>query len=73
MKKKRSKPRKRVEEPEDVKRKAVLDERQSLQHLFPARYAPDIGVFTDGKVEVMFRLTYSQAQNLARLMKGRKL
>ncbi len=28
--------------------------------------APDVSVFTDGKVEIMFKLTYEQAENLAR-------
>lgn len=44
--------------------------RGSLHRLFPEKYAPDVSVFTDGKVEIMFTLTYEQAQNLARLMKG---
>jgi hypothetical protein len=73
MKEKHSRGRKQAEGPEDTKRKAVLDERESLQQLFPARYAPDIGVFSDGKVEVMFKLTYSQAQTLAQLLKNHKL
>jgi hypothetical protein len=38
-----------------------------------AEYSPDIGVFSDGKVEVMFKLTISQAQALANLLKEHKL
>jgi hypothetical protein len=34
---------------------------------------PDVSVFTDGKVEIMFKLNYEQAENLARLMKGQDL
>jgi hypothetical protein len=30
-------------------------------------------VFADGKVEIMFKLTYEQAENRARLMKGQDL
>jgi hypothetical protein len=44
-----------------------------LHRLFPEKYSPDVSVFTDGKVEIMFKLTYSQAENLARLMKGHDL
>ena len=52
---------------------AILDERETLKRLFPATYSPDIGVFNDGKVEVMFKLTISQAESLARLLKEHKL
>jgi hypothetical protein len=31
------------------------------------------GFFTDGKVEIMFKLSYEQAKNLDRLMKGHDL
>jgi hypothetical protein len=41
--------------------------------LFPEKYALDVSVFTDGKVEIMVKLSYSQAENLARLMKGHDL
>jgi hypothetical protein len=34
---------------------------------------PDVSVFTEGKVEIMFKLSYEQAENLARLMKGHDL
>jgi hypothetical protein len=37
----------------------------SLKRLSPANYSLDIGVLNDGKVEVMFKLTYSQAESLA--------
>jgi hypothetical protein len=57
----------------DAERKAILDERETLKRLFPAVYSPDIGVFSDGKVEVMFKLTISQAQALANLLKEHKL
>jgi hypothetical protein len=40
---------------------------------FAEKYSPDVSVFTDGKVEILFKLTYSQAENLARLMKGHDL
>jgi hypothetical protein len=64
---------KQLEEEQDSEREAILDERASLKRLFPASYVPDIGVFNDGKVEVMFKLTISQAENLARLLKDHKL
>jgi len=57
----------------DAERKAILDERETLKRLFSAAYSPDIGVFSDGKVEVMFKLTISQAQALANLLKEHKL
>jgi hypothetical protein len=44
-----------------------------LHRLFPEKYAPDVSVFTDGNVEIMFKLSYEQAENLARLMKGHDL
>jgi hypothetical protein len=57
----------------DAERKAILDERETLKRLSTAAYSPDIGVFSDGKVEVMFKLTISQAQALANLLKEHKL
>lgn len=54
-------------------REAIHQKRESLHRLFPEKYAPDVSVFTDGKVEIMFKMTYSQAENLARLMKGHDL
>jgi hypothetical protein len=54
-------------------REAILDERAALKDLFPADYSPDISVCKDGKVEVMFKLTVSQAQGLARLLKEHDL
>jgi hypothetical protein len=65
--------RKKIEPDEKAEREAILDERETLKRLFPEDYSPDIGVFSDGKVEVMFRLTYSQAESLARLLKENKL
>ena len=56
-----------------AEREAILDERETLKRLFPANYSPDIGVFNDGKVEVMFKLTYAQAESLARLLKEHKV
>ena len=53
----------------DADREAVLEEREKLQSLFPPRYSADIGVWRGDNVEVMLRLTYSQAVNLARLLK----
>ena len=40
--------------------------------LTPA-YSPQIGVFADGKVEVMLKLTPAQAKKLARLLAELKL
>jgi hypothetical protein len=64
---------KQVDQDGTAEREAILDERETLKRLFPAHYSPDIGVFNDGKVEVMFKLTYSQAESLARLLKEHKL
>lgn len=67
---------KTLKPPEDAQageREAILDERESLRRLFPASYSPDIGVFNENTVEVMFKLTRSQAANLARLLKEHKL
>lgn len=60
-------------EQDQSEREAILDERETLKRLFPATYSPDIGVFSDGKVEVMFKLTISQAQSLASLLKEHRL
>lgn len=54
-------------------RETILDERENLRHLFPVDYSPDISVCKDGKVEVMFKLTVSQAQGLPRLLKEHDL
>ena len=59
--------------PREAEREAILQKRETLHRLFPEKYAPDVSVFTDGKVEIMFKLTYEQAENLARLMKGQDL
>ena len=69
----KSKAIKQIEESQTVEREAILDERETLRRLFPANYSPDIGVFNDGKVEVMFKLTYAQAESLARLLKDHKV
>lgn len=52
---------------------AILEEREHLRELFTPAYSPQIGVFADGKVEVMLKLTYAQAEQLARLLAERKL
>jgi hypothetical protein len=54
-------------------RKAILDEREDLRHLFPTDYSPDISVCRDGSVEVMFKLTVPQARSLASLLKEHHL
>lgn len=56
----------------DAEREAILDERETLRRQFPAKYSPDVGVFSDGKVEIMFKLTYSEAERLARLLREHK-
>jgi hypothetical protein len=73
MAKKKAPPRKKIPQEETAEREAILDERETLKRLFPAQYSPDIGVFNDDKVEVMFKLSYSQAESLARLLKEHKL
>jgi hypothetical protein len=67
------KKRKKMKQEQDAEREAILDERETLRRLFPTTYSPDVGVFADGKVEIMFKLTYSQAEKLARLLKEQKL
>jgi len=57
----------------DADREAVLEEREKLQSLFPPRYFADIGVWRGDNVEVMLKLTYSQAVSLASLLKENKL
>jgi hypothetical protein len=69
----KAKPRKPLEDEQSAEREAILDERESLKRIFPAAYSPDIGVFNEDSVEVMFKLTRSQAENLARLLKEHKL
>ena len=69
----RTKTRKPPEDEQSAEREAILDERETLRRLFPAGYSPDIGVFNENTVEVMFKLTRSQAENLARLLKEHKL
>jgi hypothetical protein len=73
MEKRRTKTGNEAQPEQDAEREAILDERETLKRLFPANYSPEIGVFNDGKVEVMFKLTYSQAESLARLLKEHKL
>ena len=66
-------PRQQLQEEATAEREAILDERESLKRLFPAAYSPDIGVFNEDTVEVMFKLSRSQAEDLARLLKEHKL
>ena len=66
------KKRKEVIDRQDNEREAILDERETLRRQFPASYSPDVGVFSDGKVEIMFKLTYVQAEKLARLLREHK-
>ena len=61
--------RKKIKPEQDAERKAILDERERLRREFPAKYSPDVGVFSDGKVEIMFKLSYAQAEKLARLLR----
>lgn len=67
------KAREEVTQQQSADRQAILQKRESLHRLFPDKYSPDVSVFTEGKVEIVFKLTYSQAENLARLMKGHNL
>jgi hypothetical protein len=66
------KKRKGVIDKQDAERDAILDERETLRRQFPPKYSPDVGVFSDGKVEIMFKLTYAQAEKLARLLREHK-
>jgi hypothetical protein len=66
------KERKGIIDKQDAEREAILDERETLRRQFPASYSPDVGVFSDGKVEIMFKLTYAQAEKLARLLREHK-
>jgi hypothetical protein len=50
-----------------AEREAIIQMRDSLHRLFPEKYSPNVSV------EIMFKLSYSQAENLARLLKGRDL
>jgi hypothetical protein len=69
----KTKPRRPPEDEPSAEREAILDERETLRRLLPAAYSPDIGVFNENSVEVMFKLSRSQAENLARLLKEHKL
>ena len=62
------KPKAQAQENQDTERETILDEREQLRRLFPSAYSPEIGVFNDGKVEVMLKLSYAQAEALARLL-----
>jgi len=62
----------KAKQQEDSEREAILDERETLRRLFPAKYSPDVGVFSDGKVEIMFKLTYAEAEKLARLLREQR-
>jgi hypothetical protein len=66
-------PSKKLQPEADADREAVLEEREKLQSLFPSRYYADIGVWRGDNVEVMLKLKYSQAVNLARLLRESKL
>ena len=66
------KKRKGVIDKQDAEREAILDERETLRREFPASYSPGVGVFSDGKVEIMFKLTYAQAEKLALLLREHK-
>jgi hypothetical protein len=70
---KETKTRKKLENGQTAEREAILDEREKLQRLFPASYSADIGVWNGREVEVMLKLTLSQAENLARLLKEHEL
>lgn len=70
---KRNKAREDIAQQQAADRQAIIQKQESLHRLFPEKYAPDVSVFTDGKVEIMFKLSYGQAENLARLMKGHDL
>lgn len=63
---------KRIQEEQDAEREAILEEREKLRRLFPSSHSPDVGVFNDGKVEIMFKLSYAQAEKLARLLREQK-
>ena len=73
MRKRKTKIGKQIGENQAAEREAILEERENLKRLFPGTYSPDIGVFTDGKVEVRFKLTIAQTQHLARMLKEREL
>ena len=47
-----------------AEREAILQKRESLHRLFPEKYAPDVSVFTDGKVEIMFKSAMSRREIL---------
>jgi hypothetical protein len=70
---KKAKPSKTLQAEAGADREAVLGEREKLQRLFPLRYSADIGVWSGDSVEVMLKLTYAQAVNLARLLKDNTL
>jgi hypothetical protein len=56
--------REQLAEQQAADRQAILQKRESLHRLFAEKYAPDVSVFTDGKVEIMFKLGYEQADIL---------
>lgn len=62
-----------INEENNAERDEILEKREALRHEFPAKYSPEVGVFKDDKFEVMFKLTHSQAENLARLLKENNL
>jgi hypothetical protein len=62
-----------INEENNAERDEILEKRKALRREFPAKYSPEVGVFRDDKFEVMFRLTHSQAESLARLLKENSL
>lgn len=62
-----------IDEQNNAERDEILEKREALRHEFPVEYSPEVGVFKDDKFEVMFKLTHSQAENLARLLKEQDL
>lgn len=58
---------------QDADREAVLTEREKLGKLFPPRYSADIAVLEGDKVEVILKMSYSQAESLARLLNDARL
>ena len=58
-----------VDEQSNADAEAIVEKREHLRREFPSKYSPEISVFSDDKVEVMLKITYSQAEKLARLLK----
>jgi hypothetical protein len=58
-----------VNEQSNADAEAIVEKREHLRREFPSKYSPEISVFSDDKVEVMLKITYLQAEKLARLLK----